>query len=174
MQSELGPWPRPELPLVAGVSSFGVGGTNCHLVVEEAPQPSVAPAAPAPAPHILTMSCRSEVALRELAQRHEGWLGSESGLSAQAQDVCFTANTGRSAFEHRLCVIGSSGSELRAGLAAFRTQEAQGLGRVVTGRAPSSERRARRGGGFFRLRAAMSEWMASTAGHGVLPPVLSG
>ncbi|MEU8194971.1 type I polyketide synthase [Microbispora amethystogenes] len=37
VQTELSPWPRPDRPLVAGVSSFGVGGTNCHVVVGEPP-----------------------------------------------------------------------------------------------------------------------------------------
>ena len=35
VQQKPGPWPRPEEPAVAGISSFGFGGTNCHVVVEE-------------------------------------------------------------------------------------------------------------------------------------------
>ncbi|KKK06314.1 hypothetical protein LQ51_09085, partial [Micromonospora sp. HK10] len=48
VQTELGDWPHPGAPLVAGVSSFGMGGTNCHLVLTEppAPEPEPAPAGP--------------------------------------------------------------------------------------------------------------------------------
>ncbi|GAA4206229.1 type I polyketide synthase [Microbispora amethystogenes] len=46
VQTELSPWPRPDRPLVAGVSSFGVGGTNCHVVLGEPPamRPAESPA----------------------------------------------------------------------------------------------------------------------------------
>ncbi|MEU6409000.1 beta-ketoacyl synthase N-terminal-like domain-containing protein, partial [Microbispora sp. NPDC046933] len=46
--TELSPWPRPEAPLVAGVSSFGVGGANCHVVLAEPPPPPAAPDSGAP------------------------------------------------------------------------------------------------------------------------------
>ncbi|MFI1126942.1 type I polyketide synthase [Streptomyces hygroscopicus] len=50
VHDRLGPWPSPEAPLIAGVSSFGMGGTNCHLVLAAAPDPADLPGATAAAP----------------------------------------------------------------------------------------------------------------------------
>ncbi|WP_030022968.1 type I polyketide synthase, partial [Streptomyces monomycini] len=73
VQTALGPWPRPDRPLIAGVSSFGMGGTNCHVIVEEGPAPAE-PSQPAddgeravPVPWVL--SGKSEGALRDQAAR---------------------------------------------------------------------------------------------------------
>ncbi|TXS34815.1 type I polyketide synthase, partial [Streptomyces sp. OR43] len=48
VRTEEGPWPREELPLIAGVSSFGMGGTNCHVVVADAPESDSGAAAGGP------------------------------------------------------------------------------------------------------------------------------
>ncbi|MFK0290293.1 type I polyketide synthase, partial [Streptomyces sp. NPDC090442] len=76
VQTELGPWPHPDRPLVAGVSSFGMGGTNCHVILAEAPATSRAAesagAAELPDPRTpLTwvLSAKDETALREQAHR---------------------------------------------------------------------------------------------------------
>ncbi|MFS4097118.1 beta-ketoacyl synthase N-terminal-like domain-containing protein, partial [Streptomyces sp. AF1A] len=66
------PWPaRPGRPRHAGVSSFGMGGTNCHLVLSEAPapRPEAGPAPQAPGAVPLPLSARSEGALRAQAAR---------------------------------------------------------------------------------------------------------
>ncbi len=70
VHTSTGGWPRPDSPLVAGVSSFGMGGTNCHLVVTEAPElllPEIWGRAPEVLPWVL--SGASEQALREQATR---------------------------------------------------------------------------------------------------------
>src|SRR5207244_5019728 len=68
------PWPRNGASRFAGISSFGFGGTNCHMVLEEAPPGAPAePTAPAVAerPHLLlTLSAHSAAALGELAGRY--------------------------------------------------------------------------------------------------------
>ncbi|QRK08317.1 AMP-binding protein [Archangium violaceum] len=117
--AERQPWPSGRTPRLAGVSSFGFGGTNAHVILEEAPAPAAAPArASEERPlHVLGLSARSESALRELARRHATWLAAHPELSVA--DVCFSANTGRSRFEHRLAAVAETGTELRARLEDF-------------------------------------------------------
>ncbi|HEX9840752.1 MAG TPA: amino acid adenylation domain-containing protein [Anaerolineales bacterium] len=115
----LRPWNRRDRPRFAGVSSFGFGGTNAHIILSE-PPPSVGPA-PIPDPlershHILALSAKTEPALRELARRTSRHL---KVIHQPLEDVCFSANTGRSHFEHRLAIQASSLEELKTGLDAF-------------------------------------------------------
>ncbi|GAB3887011.1 hypothetical protein GCM10029964_052250 [Kibdelosporangium lantanae] len=60
-----GEWPNPGARLVAGVSSFGMGGTNCHVVVAE--PPAVPTTSSIPGVRALLLSARTDAALRELA-----------------------------------------------------------------------------------------------------------
>ena len=62
-------WARSDIPRIAGVNSFGLSGTNAHVVLEEAPLRSTQPTEFAPDQHILTLSANSENALTELAAR---------------------------------------------------------------------------------------------------------
>ncbi|MFJ9623191.1 amino acid adenylation domain-containing protein [Streptomyces sp. NPDC101181] len=110
-------------PLVAGVNSFGFGGTNAHAVLEQAPPPSArrqqAPLPAAPGhdeaePHLLTLSARSAAALREAAARLAEHLVQHSELSEG--DICRTASTSRDDGPHRLAVVAQG--DLRERLAA--------------------------------------------------------
>ncbi len=119
LQSE--PWLRGEKQRFAGVSSFGFGGTNAHIVFEEAPSPAPIVAEIERPRHLLALSAKDEKALRELAQRYEIFL--TSNTEASLADVCFTANTGRAHFDHRLAVVAESPMQLREGLRAFTAGE---------------------------------------------------
>ena len=110
----LGVTPWADSERLAGISGFGFGGTNCHVILEEAArQETVGNAADRPL-HILALGAKNEAALLELAQRFEAWLGVHP--DADLGDVCFTANTGRVHGEHRLAVIGYSVEQVRAAL----------------------------------------------------------
>ncbi|HBB32528.1 MAG TPA: short-chain dehydrogenase, partial [Cyanobacteria bacterium UBA8803] len=119
---------------LAGISAFGFGGTNCHVILEEAPVQGVGRvegeevisgnATPCDNPkytdrsqHLLTLSAKNQKALGELAQRYADFLASHPEVSLA--DVCFTANTGRSHFDYRLAVVADSTAQLRAQLEAF-------------------------------------------------------
>ena len=102
------PWPAGRR--LAGVSSFGFSGTNAHVLVEAAPDQAVAPPAHERPAHVLTLSAKTEPALRELAERYERCL-SDRDLSFP--DASFTAGTGRAQLEHRLALVGRSADEAR-------------------------------------------------------------
>ena len=101
--TSLTPWLAERAPRLAGISSFGASGTNSHMVVGEAPEP----ATPVPAPqrplHLLTVSARTDAALRAAWKRLDEHLGSHP--EASIQDVCHTANAGRSHFASRISVL---------------------------------------------------------------------
>jgi acyl transferase domain-containing protein len=121
VQTRVEPWPDFSPQAIAGVSSFGFGGTNAHLVLQ-APPPlpvnSVESSSDRPG-HLFTLSARSETALRQLAERYGEVL---RALPAKALgDLCYTANSGRTAFAYRLATWVRHPASLAESLAALAT-----------------------------------------------------
>ncbi|MFI7650770.1 type I polyketide synthase, partial [Micromonospora sp. NPDC049460] len=113
------PWPHGSRPMRAGISSFGVSGTNAHVIVEAAP-PTPQPAADAvagPDPLPWVVSARSAAALTAQADRLRTWLADHP--DAAPATVGRALAVGRSALEHRAVVLGADRDELIAGLAAL-------------------------------------------------------
>ncbi|MFE5581696.1 SDR family NAD(P)-dependent oxidoreductase [Kitasatospora sp. NPDC056531] len=119
-----GPW--PEGARLAGVSSFGIGGTNCHVVVGDAPgeteavaeaEAETGPAVPVP----VLVSGRSEAALRAQARRLLEHVDADPGL--RPRDVGYASATTRTVLEHRGVVVAANRAELLAGLAALAEGE---------------------------------------------------
>ncbi len=115
------PWHADGRPRRAGVSSFGFTGTNAHVLIEEAP-PLPANAdersdgnVPSGVVNVLPLSARSPEALVALAVRYGKWL--ETHEEVDLADVCLTAGTGRSHFEHRAALVVDSVDGAREGLA---------------------------------------------------------
>jgi len=95
---------------IAGVSSFGVGGTNCHVVLEEAPE-RVSPFSHRERAVLLTISAKTEHALANLKSRYQEYLS--ENREAQLGDIAFTTNTGRAHYDWRLAVVGETIAEVR-------------------------------------------------------------
>jgi acyl transferase domain-containing protein len=98
---ELKPWPPGETPRRAGVSSLGVGGTNAHVILEEAPEPATS--AHARPVQLLTLSARTASALEASAARLAQHL--DERPEQDLADVAHTLAVGRQAFDRRRIVV---------------------------------------------------------------------
>ena len=113
----------PEILRRCGVSSFGIGGTNAHIVLEESPvrvnsEDRVELERPA---HLLTLSAKTEKALQELSDRYQQHL--ETHRELELADICYTANGGRTPFNYRLAVVATTKQELVEKLQHSKTSE---------------------------------------------------
>ncbi|TDC80160.1 SDR family NAD(P)-dependent oxidoreductase, partial [Micromonospora sp. KC606] len=129
------PWPGDGHPRRAGISSFGISGTNVHAIIEEAP-PVPAPAGERPGPALpvipLPVGGASAPALRDQAARLVDRLRADS--DTDLLDLGFTLATTRAAFDHRAVVLAS---DREAALA--------GLSELAAGTAPEHPEGIRRG-----------------------------
>ncbi|MEU4566304.1 alpha/beta fold hydrolase [Micromonospora sp. NPDC023956] len=112
------PWPAGARPRRAAVSSFGISGTNAHLILEEAPPaPEPAQRRPVDGPVPVLLSARSAAALREQAARLRVRLAETAGEPEPALvDVAHALAAGRTRMEHRAVLVAADRTELRAAL----------------------------------------------------------
>ena len=127
-------WPAVGRARRAAVSSFGISGTNAHIILEQAEEPVAEPGArPAAEPVVtpLVLSARTPAALTDMAGRLASWIEERPGQTTA--DFGFSLVTGRSTFEHRAVVVGGD----RAGLLGALRGLADGnpAPATVTGRA---------------------------------------
>jgi myxalamid-type polyketide synthase MxaB len=111
-------WHPDSLPRRAGISSFGVGGTNAHVIVEEAPASVPAPLASERPAHVLTLSGTTSAALAAQVSQYLDYLNEHP--MAPLADIAYTLNTGRVHFAHRLAVVAADVAEARAKLTAYQ------------------------------------------------------
>ena len=147
VQTKPGPWPAEPGPALAGVTSLGFGGTNAHVVLEEAPRsnPEIhngnggrknpqSKTRNTKSAHLLSehslpvyllpLSARSPEALQTLARAYQDFLAALRS-DASLGDICYTASVRRSHHDYRLAVTGNSPEQLSAGLEAFLRGEAR-------------------------------------------------
>ncbi|MBC7878685.1 MAG: amino acid adenylation domain-containing protein [Anaerolineales bacterium] len=132
----LRPWKRRDQPRFAGVSSFGFGGTNAHIILSEAPLvvSETLTDEPKRPRHILALSAKTETALEELAYQTSYQL---KNSNHSPSDISFTANTSRSHFDHRLAIQAGSSEELKKELVAFVSNTTSAsIGHVKPGAQP--------------------------------------
>ncbi|MFL9898471.1 SDR family NAD(P)-dependent oxidoreductase [Paraburkholderia fungorum] len=119
-------------PLLAGVSSFGISGTNAHVIVERAAESP----AEAVAHHVLALpvviSAKTRRALFELVCRYENYLHANPGVSLL--DFWHTTAVGRTHLPHRVCFTVASAEELLAKLADFRHTQTHHVDQDLSGR----------------------------------------
>jgi len=116
------PWVFRESSAVAGVSSFGLGGANAHVVLESVEPPAEIGAGPEQAAgeaYILPISARSANGLRAAAESYRDFILEESQNQAGLRDPCYTAGVRRSHHDLRLAILARSRSELKTRLDAL-------------------------------------------------------
>ncbi len=131
VQQELEDWKRPvatingktvEYPRIAGISSFGAGGSNAHVLIEEY-IPEVQETRQAPMilqnSAIVVLSAKNQERLYEQVQRLLSALRAPEYADASLGDIAFTLQVGREAMEERLAVIAKSTTELEGKLESF-------------------------------------------------------
>ncbi|MET7370851.1 type I polyketide synthase, partial [Streptomyces sp. NPDC005566] len=123
-------WPEADRPRRAAVSSFGMSGTNAHVILEQASAVTrfQAPAAPVSGVSAWVVSAKSEAALRAQVERLGAYLADAPDLDPV--DVGWSLATTRAALEHRAVVVGESREELLAALPTVASAAA-GSGGVV-------------------------------------------
>ncbi|MFI9382165.1 type I polyketide synthase [Kutzneria sp. NPDC052558] len=107
-------WPETGRPRRAGISSFGVSGTNAHVIIEQAPAVKETPASePVPQPVPLVLSAKSDAALRQQARKLAAF--PEDNVA----DIAFSLLSTRAQFDHRVVAVGQEHDALASVLDRF-------------------------------------------------------
>ena len=113
VQREAAPWEA--MPRIAGLSSFGAGGANAHVIVSD--YEPAARAVTAAGPVVLVLSAKTEESLRRRADLLLGVLAGESPPALA--EIAYTLQVGREAMAKRLGLVAASADEARSKLEAF-------------------------------------------------------
>nr|WP_231641870.1 type I polyketide synthase [Nocardia sp. NRRL S-836] len=160
-------WPAVDRPRRAAVSSFGISGTNAHVILEQAEDELAPPRADVELPVVpWVVSGRSEQALHEQAARL-------LEIGGQPADLGLSLATTRTSHDHRAVVVGSTPEELRAGLAALSAGETTAsvtTGRVLSGRTAvlftgQGSQRVGMGSGLYEAFPVFAQAYDEVCGH---------
>ena len=119
------PWPDSKNKWIAGVSSFGFSGTNCHVIIEETPEtahPGILDEKIGDdVSHLLPLSAKDPDAIRAIASRFSDFLSNDP--PASLYDVCYTAGARRAHYDRRLAVVGNKPEEVARDIRAYLNNE---------------------------------------------------
>ncbi|MCP5420382.1 MAG: SDR family NAD(P)-dependent oxidoreductase [Gammaproteobacteria bacterium] len=131
--TSLTPWPSGAAPRCAAVSSFGVGGTNAHVIVEESPKLPTLSADSGTRLQVLPLSAHTAKAMKDVAKE---WVAFLADTPATVSNLCFTAAQRRTHLNYRLAVVGYTKDEFVTQLQGF-LEGAGGVGMFFTDHRPS-------------------------------------
>ncbi|MDI1443200.1 type I polyketide synthase [Polyangium sp. 6x1] len=129
-------WPRGNVPRRGGVSSFGISGTNAHVILEEPPVEEARAAGREASAYLLPLSAKSREGLVAMARSYGEWLTQTNDVSLA--DMVYTASVRRTHHAHRLSVVGGTREELGKRLSSYARGEAPAG--VVQGRTSAEGR----------------------------------
>lgn len=145
VQKELADWPRrripgeqsAEAPRRICVSSFGAGGSNAHLILEEF-EPLTDPdkaGGKARGPFLFVLSAKKEARLREAAESMREWLLRNKTADTDPSTVAYTLQIGREPMEKRLAVVADSLDDFERKLARYAENDGAGVPGLYRGTA---------------------------------------
>ncbi|MBK3494738.1 hypothetical protein JFL43_07685 [Viridibacillus sp. YIM B01967] len=120
------PWRKKETPRRAGVNSYGFSGTNCHVIVEEAPK-QLKQRDGGQSAYVFTLSANNLYSFARLIQAYISFLKMNEE-EVDLEDVCYTAATGRTHHQIRLALEVKTAGEIREKLEKFRYGQESGPG----------------------------------------------
>ncbi len=178
LQREQAEWRRPEIvidgvrqavPRRAGISSFGAGGANAHVILEEYVDARVMERETGKTPQLLVLSARSKERLHEYANRLRDYLqamaSDTTGRLGRFADLAFTLQTGREAFAARLAVVAMTPAEVVAKLSYWLTSAAASNGAIANQRGAESPPYQNADGVFVGRAAAAGSATVARAGN---------
>ncbi|MFM2061280.1 MAG: polyketide synthase PksN [Cyanobacteriota bacterium] len=171
LQQTLSTWKRPaikiegetkEYPRRAGISSFGAGGANAHLIVEEYVKEEwvseMRECDRNNQAQIITLSAKNEDRLYCVAQNLSDYLSSKQAANLTLREIAYTLQIGREAMEERLGLIVHSLDELKQKLSRFIARET-GIEDLYRGQAKENKKSLALFGDDDELQEAIEKWM---------------
>jgi acyl transferase domain-containing protein len=110
-----------------GVSSFGMSGTNCHIVLEEFPQKKSEEPITVDKMHVFTLSAKSEISIYELVMKYKEFVKNMGNVCLE--NICYTANIGRGHYNYRLAIIVEDVEDLKKKIEKFDWKKRNEVGK---------------------------------------------